>query len=635
MGLAAIASLLVLALFQNTPLRVGDGSEYYGLYLAIKNHHVPWMTSGAYADYSQLQASGQIHGLVTTEFLRDSFPALRLEHTADFNHFWFYSLPPALLGKAFALVGIQIPVQIAFLAWHALLLFVPMRLAYQAHGTLGVVVVVVLTICSPIVWFADKVHTEFFTYSLALCTFILVSRKRYIAASVCTAIAATQNPSFAILCVVLLLMRAASLRASKPAPREIVGAVAACLVALVHPLYYLARFGVPTPQLLAGGAKIGGHLSDSYVWILDPDVGLLPNWPLGLLIAVATILCIKRKNWSKALSMESFFIVAYLSVNLFAQSSTINLNSGATPGLARYALWYIPVFYPFAISLGGLLRTRANIFLTTSTVAALLMYFGINSYIYDPKQPESYGTPSSFSSFLQTYFPSLYDPPPEIFLERFSGSGESATTHALSAVVGPSCDKALIFPQRDPKLYSIPDHCILTKEVILKEIGEAGRRSSEPRYIRIPGGGTPPVLSGTGSYYFRDGDLGLGLLGTGWHKAESWGTWSKAPAQLSLPCASDNASAFKVTLTIRVFAPPQHRSTQLSVASGKDLVFAGVVSGGSQDVQILVPRNSCNSKNRAALTITVDRFLSPKELALSDDERPLGIGLEKINYPDR
>jgi hypothetical protein len=635
LALAGIVSLLFSLLFFNTPMRVGDGSEYYGLFLAIKNHYVPWMTAGAYNDYSRLFESNQITGLADAETLRNIFPALRLGETADFNHFWFYSLPPALFAKALGLIGIDLAVQSAFLVWHALLLFIAMRLAYKACGALGVGVAIVLTLCSPIVWFADKVHTEFFTYSLALCTFILLYQKRYVAASVCMAIAATQNPSFAILAVFLLLMRAFSLRTSKLQPREIVGGIAACIIAVLHPVYYFSRFGVPTPQLLAGGAKIGGHLSDSYIWLLDPDLGLLPNWPLGVLIVFAALFFVSRTGRDKIFSLQALFITAYLAINLFAQSSTTNLNSGATPGLARYALWYIPVFFPFAIFLGRRLLLQANIYLTTSVLTGLAIYFGINLWIYDPRQRESYVTPSPSSIFLQTYFPSLYDPPLDVFLKRFSNSGDSLATQTLSAVVGPSCDKAFIFPDKDPSRFSIPPHCVLTQDIILKEVGDASRRSSEPRYIRIPGGGIQPILPGAGSYLFGEGDLGLVLLGSGWHRAESWGTWAKAPATLSIPCTSDKASNFKVALTIRLFTPPQHPFTELRISSGKDLLFEGALGGGQQDVQILVRRKSCNSKSRANLSITADRFLSPKELGLSEDTRPLGFGLEKIHYPER
>jgi len=40
------------------------------------------------------------------------------------------------------------------------------------------------------------------------------------------------------------------------------------------------------------------------------------------------------------------FVVSYLAISLFAQSSTQNLNSAATPGLSRYGLWYIALFFP-------------------------------------------------------------------------------------------------------------------------------------------------------------------------------------------------------------------------------------------------------------------------------------------------
>ncbi|QNK75203.1 hypothetical protein H7F36_08390 [Variovorax sp. PAMC28562] len=633
-ALAVIVGLLFSTLFYNTPLRVGDGSEYYGLFLAIKNHNVPWMTAGAYDDYGLLYASNQIKGLVSSDILRNTFPALNLGETADFNHFWFYSLPPAFLAKLVESAGIEISVQSAFLAWHAFLFFIPMRLAYRARGALGAGVVLALTICSPMVWFADKVHTEFFTYSLALSTFILVSQKRYVAAAGCMAVAATQNPSFAILSILLLLIRFLLPRTCKPEGREFIGAVGVGLLIIVHPLYYFTRFGVPTPQLLAGGAKIGGNFFTSYVWLFDPDLGLFPNWPLGLLIVFAMLFFVSGIKRDKLASPQILFIVAYLSINLFAQSSTTTLNSGATPGLARYALWYIPVFYPFAIFLGNRLLTQAKIYLTTSVLAALAIYFGINSYIYDPRQPESYVTPSPLSSFLQTYAPSLYDPPTEVFAKRFSDSGDSVATQSLSAIVGPSCDKALVFPNRDAGRISLPAHCVFTKDIILKEIAEARRRSSEIRYIRIVGTGAPQMLAETRSYFFREGDFSLGLLGSGWHRAESWGIWSKAPAQLSAPCKLGDTNSFKVDVTIRPFTAPGNPPTMLRIANGRDILFEGVLGGAVQVIPILVSKNSCDSKNRVLITITADHFRSPKQLALSDDDRPLGVGLEKIRYPD-
>ncbi|MCK9912270.1 hypothetical protein MXD81_24160, partial [Microbacteriaceae bacterium K1510] len=61
--------------------------------------------------------------------------------------------------------------------------------------------------------------------------------------------------------------------------------------------YYFARYGVVTPQVLAGGATPGLYLNIWYIWLIDPDIGLFPNWPFGLLLLGAGALL-----WSSTFS---------------------------------------------------------------------------------------------------------------------------------------------------------------------------------------------------------------------------------------------------------------------------------------------------------------------------------------------
>ncbi|WP_217619259.1 hypothetical protein, partial [Achromobacter sp. GbtcB20] len=166
--------------------------------------------------------------------------------------------------------------------------------------------------------------------------------ERYLAAALFIALASTQNPSFALVACIPLFYRVVLQRERRYSLFEVAMAVAVVVAVLAHPVYYFARYGVVTPQLLAGGAALGGNIWTFYVWIVDPDLGLLPNWPLGLLVLLAALVAYLRKPVSLAgpgTWRVTAFVLACCAINFFAHSSTTNLNSGATPGLARYALW--------------------------------------------------------------------------------------------------------------------------------------------------------------------------------------------------------------------------------------------------------------------------------------------------------
>ena len=58
--------------------------------------------------------------------------------------------------------------------------------------------------------------------------------------------------------------------------------------------------------------------------------------------------------------------------------------------------------------------------------------------------PENYTKPSSVSNWIQKYLPRANNPAPEIFAERYGGSGEGPKLWQALAVAGPDCHKLLI-----------------------------------------------------------------------------------------------------------------------------------------------------------------------------------------------
>jgi hypothetical protein len=482
LGLFGIFLLPILFI---PPKRVGDGSEYYALYCAWKYTLRPWMTPESVSRYVDLFNSGTIRGLLSPDLLMNSFPALQLSGSFDFNHFWFYSLLAVLVGGIASIFNIFPAPQTSFTLLHWLLLCLPAVLAYKYFGWRGLAAVLLLTFVSPMLWYIDKVHTEFFTFCLSLTAVIFILKHRYIFAAVAFAMVSTQNPSFAVIGLLLLGIRIVVDFKVPYTFCELLGGCAAILLMVIHPAYYLVRFGVITPQLLNGGAALGDNISIFYVWLLDPDLGLLPNWPLGIVTLLAGFL-LWRKHNGIAINPENkgvwwLFVGIYLIICLYAQSSTSNLNSGATPGLARYALWYIPLFFPLLLVFFSWLSEKPNRYWFG---AGMVFVLAVTSFsVNNPFLGESFYKPSWLSLQLQKKVSWLYNPPPEVFAERYSGRHE--VTEALFAVIGPDCRKILLLPGDNRTEVTSPGRCHYDSNSLVLMFSSQQRGLSSARYIRL------------------------------------------------------------------------------------------------------------------------------------------------------
>lgn len=460
LGIALALTILFMFLGGLQPKRVGDGGEYYALFYAWSETHRPWMNAISFEAYEKLYASNQILDMVSSEWLQNAFPALRLGQTADVNHFWFYSLLAFMLSKAASWLAISISPHSGFLLLHLLLLTGAAFVAFHFYRWRGLAAFALMTLASPLLWFFDKVHTELFTYSLTFCAVVLVYARSYLPAAFLLGVAATQNPSFALVALVPLVYRAVIERQRSYHLMEVCLVVATALAVLAHPVYYFARFGAVTPQLLGGAVSLGGKLSTFYIWIVDPDLGLLPNWPIGtvlLLVAAGLYLSRFRKERHPANQLYLVFAAVFLLVNFYAHSSTTNLNSGATPGLARYALWYLPLAFPIVLYV---LTHVAPVKKLAYPLGALIALLAVISVVQNnPARNEEYSKPTRLSLLLQTRAPSLYDPPTEVFAERFSGVGEAVYSKRPRAVVGPDCRKAVVYPGPEQVAVFAPAHC--------------------------------------------------------------------------------------------------------------------------------------------------------------------------------
>ncbi|MQT47215.1 hypothetical protein GHO40_10805 [Pseudomonas helleri] len=619
--------LLFMYLPKLTPQRVGDGNEYYALYLAWKETLRPWMNDASYQAFQQLYQSNTISGMMPEDWLRGYSPALRLRDESDFNHFWLYSFLAFAVARFCQIFGLLLGPHTAFLGLHFFLVTGVAFIAYHLYGKRGILVFTLMTLFSPMLWFSDKVHTELFTYCLTLAGVMLVYSRKYTCAALFLALASTQNPSFALIAFIPFAFRFC-LEKNKPfSIFEVFMMIGTAFAVLAHPVYYFLRFGVPTPQLLAGGASLGGNLSNFYIWLFDPDLGLIPNWPLGiLLILLAVSLVVKNKSFTQSLNTNKYFYLfssIFLIVSLFANSSTTNLNSGATPGLARYALWYLPLLFPAVLYVINNFPSRKVISYPLALVIAIIGYASIKTNA--PSGPEGYDSPSWLSNAIQLKLPWLYTPPAEVFKERFSGLGETSYEN-IRGVLGPDCHKLLIFPGEHKELVTVPARCLIDSRSLGSLINESPLpltdtfyNLSDSQYDQLMPKVTP------GKYSLATSGNGLFALTSGWWTPENWGVWTVGrTATLTLPCTASQyyADQDKIDMTLSLHGFGRQKVT---ITQDRKELFDGHIEAQG-DLPLRVNIDKCSS-SRILIKIAIKDPVAPSDVMQSEDRRKLGIGV--------
>lgn len=647
--LAVLISVFVYIpfFFFTQPVRVGDGSEYYAMAVAWSESHRPYMTETGWAHYDLLYESNAVPGISGTDELEEYSPELTVKDSQDFNHFWFYSLGAAVIAEMGDYSGINIPIHTAFLIWHCVLLALLLIVSLRHFGWRGLLVALLLTFLSPAFWYLDKVHTEFFTFCLTTTAVIYFIRRKYFPSAFFLALAATQNISFSLISLFVLGIGIFRRPKTKLKVNEIILILATLLINLLHPAYYLLRYGTPDPQFLSGGAQVGLHFSHFWLWLLDPDVGLLPNWWFGVvLLLLALIIAIKRKFKFDGLHIWLIFCLVYLAVSLFAQGSTINLNSGASPGLARYGLWYIALFFPTLV----LLIQQFN---KTGWLAGVFSLFSVLAAVYSgfTYLPTNGGTahcqPSAVSWWLQKNLPGVYDPPAEIFAERYGGICENIEWVKNAAIIAPDCRKVLISNYQadgDEFIVTGASGCNLDFSKVSRLISKkfsAGAWTASNGYYQLSreevvASQLSPITGDWFAFSFGSSlSQAAGADYRHWGLLEDWGVWSVGrQAELSLPCPSVDNGTIPLTLLeleLKPFITEIHPQLTASISLDGEEAWSGILTG-TQVISMAFPVAVCPNDDNMAMRIYIDHPASRAELGISGDMRKLGVGVMRLRY---
>jgi hypothetical protein len=393
-----MAALCFICLVKPGPVvRSGDSLEYVAMLVSWAESGRPYVTSDS-AKLMELRL-GQAPGPGEDAFfagLETRFPALLKNGTEmDLPHFWLYSLAASVFYYPVRLFSLNIG--LAFMLLHVLLVAGGFFVVRRALGPTAGVCLLLLVFFSPLIWFVNKVHVELFTVVLASVGAALLAAENWAGSALSFALASTQNPPFAILAGLVfglgfLRKKWTLLRGRLPVW------LAVLALAALQPAYYLLRLGILNPVVATGAADLNRDafsVRKMFSVLVDPDIGLLANWPLALLLLV--VFGLQAGRGRVRFSRPTWiFLLASLPILLWSQSRTLNLNHGGTYLISRYALWYIYVFFlalwQLGISLAESTRTRKRAWGALGLLAGAVVLVQ-----FWPGRPEEYHRPTAAS----------------------------------------------------------------------------------------------------------------------------------------------------------------------------------------------------------------------------------------------
>jgi hypothetical protein len=444
-GIMVVLLGLVLAA---TPRRIGDGGEYMAMAINVAGLHRPALSPEQLVTVSaELDSLGGGY-----QNLSLSQPVLVADDgRQEFAHFWVY---PAMAAPFVAVAReLGIHPNYGFVVLHLILLGIAAWLLTGRIGVIGTWFVVL----SPIVWWSDKVHSEVFTFSLLAMALAVFDRRPGIA-MVALALASTQNPPIAATLPLAAVIAVGSRPSLLRMPTFWLAGAVAVAIAALHPMYYLARLGVFTPQVLNGGTSFRVPTVKEFVApVSDLNLGLLWNFPLLVPVVVVALAVLWRAYRWGAFTPSILLAGSMAIVLLAAFAQTTNLNSGGTPGPTRYMLWLIPLAIPVLAQAFATIPSFSRRLLPVAMVSVAL-----SCTFYVPTIPEWYFAPSPVASLVWSQVPWLDNPIPEVFLERTTQVDGAATRPAAF----PGCSKVLLvggaWPNECPPFGTAPAACYET-----------------------------------------------------------------------------------------------------------------------------------------------------------------------------
>ena len=409
----AIALFLIAAAAGSEPRRVGDGFEYLGMARNLARLSPPSLSAD---DASALTREMAARG--DSSWDGAVIPALRgADGRYDFPHFWLCSLVAAPFVAIATAIGAH-PVH-GFTVMNLALVLGACWLLVRAGAPLVAVLFAAL-----LLWWIDKAHAEIFIAALTAGALLLRATSPG-PALVMLGLVVAQMPALAV-----LLVACAAGALINHGRRIITAAIAAAVIAVLHPLYYLWRLGMLSPL----ADTVIPHMPSARAFVTpltDLNLGVVWFAPLlcGLTVAGAAAALRQRRRDSLPLAIGGAAL-------LIAAAEATNVNHGGTPGMSRYGVWLLALLLPLAAQLQVSQRWHPALAAGTA-LTVLFAAFALHPRLVDAAITPA---PTPLANVVWTRMPALDNPLPEVFVERIVHVDGAAPM----PVAMPGGEKALI-----------------------------------------------------------------------------------------------------------------------------------------------------------------------------------------------
>jgi hypothetical protein len=559
--LAALLALNVVV--SHTTSIEGDGNEYFMMSNGLLARGDPALQRQDVAALDRaLRRTGNGAGL-PAEVLR----APQLEWNGYYHasngkqysyHYWLYSLVNVPALAASRLFGFA-PTSSFLITNSLLILLAAFVVLFKARMEIGArIPVLLMFLLSGTSFYLDWSGPEVFTACGVLigCTLLLSERPLFAALAFATA--AQQNPSAGLLAIASLVfwmwravmdMRDGRASFRKLAP-EFLGAAASVVFSMQSPLFYWARFGVPSLLIKEGFSENKFITANRLVsYYFDLDQGLVRGAPflLGALLA-AFLIALTRPTAARRSLLVGLACVAASIAIAIPTLTTATWVAGCRVFL-RYPYWgSVPLWFATAYFLRAASpRLRLSV-IGLALVCQAAWIVGV--YRFDGADV-SYREHSWLARKVIEHFPEHYNPDPFVFTVR------TVKSWVLPFQPAPGLTYYFEHPGRISKLLYHPEsrgnwipECAATPADLEKLPGvERIRADGGWAYLNL--GQACPIQNGSPPYalwlsysdrfspidakgiFFGSGgnwEQHVWENQTGWGKTEEWGTWTDGKA---------------------------------------------------------------------------------------------------------
>ena len=280
-----------------------------------------------------------------------------------------------------------------------------------------------LAFFTPLLWFLPLAHTEPFVFSLLLIAAACQLRRRYLLATLCSALAATQFQPLTLLAGLSVgqgLWTQFKLRLSgwSRVGRAlwVVVALGAFALSFAPSLFYYRNYGVTSLIARQGFAASKLMSFDKFrSMFIDLDTGMITYMPgLLLVLLYCAVLVVQRSHAARSLRVLLPWAVVLAA--LWSTTSALNWNYH-TQGVSRYVLYCTPALL---LLVGVELRARPP---RALTLAVFALAFALQIQVHRSFGWLKFEGDNSLhhnvvASYVLRHWPSLYRAPGEIFCSR-------------------------------------------------------------------------------------------------------------------------------------------------------------------------------------------------------------------------